>query len=167
MKFATPLKPLIMIGMTSLTLAAGTALAEQQGYPGYNPYLNNYRQAAPAKSAPYSGPMRTRQAQFDQRLDNQLQRILGGMEKGQLTMREATALLREHLEINAMERRYMADGRLGPREMDDLDRRLDQASKHIVFEKNDRDRAQNQDRGNDRDRRDRDDGRDNGQYRGR
>ena len=160
MKFTTPLKPLIMIGMTSLTLAAGAALAEQQGYPGYNPYLNDYRPAAPAKLAPYSGPMRTRQAQFDQRLDNQLQRILSGMEKGQVTMREATALLREHLEINAMERRYMADGRLGPREMDDLDRRLDQASKHIVFESRDRDDRQ------DRDRRDRDDGRD-GQYRGR
>jgi hypothetical protein len=63
------------------------------------------------------------------------------MEKGQLTMREAVDLLREHQEINALERRYSADGRLGPRELADLDRRLDVASQNIRFEKRDRDQV--------------------------
>ena len=53
-------------------------------------------------------------------------------------MREATSLLREHLAISALERDYQADGRLGPNELRDLERRLDEASRHIVFESKDR-----------------------------
>ncbi len=82
-----------------------------------------------------------RVADFDRRLDNQLQRILDGMERGQLNMREAIALLREHQAINALERQYLADGRLGPRELGDLDHRLDEAGRHILVERRDDDRV--------------------------
>lgn len=139
MKFTTTLKTLTMLGLTSLTLATTTSQADSGfgyygGYQNANPWL-----ASPAnQQARYVAAMKERVAKLDQRQDFQMQRILGGMETGKLTMREATSLLREHLAISALERNYMADGRLGSDELNDLERRLDEANRHIMFEKNDR-----------------------------
>jgi hypothetical protein len=140
MKVATTLKTLTLLGLTALTLGAASSQADPGYYGGnqnFNPWLNGptYQQAR------YLAGMKERQAQLEQRMDNQLQRILGGMEQGKLTLREATGLLREHLEIGALERSYLADGRLGPREMASLEQRLDEANRHIMFEKHDREQA--------------------------
>lgn len=131
MKFATTVKTLGILGVTVLGLSAGASQANPYGPPGvYNPY-------PPVPQFHAYGDFRKRLGDFDQRLDNQLHRILDGMESGKLTMREAIGLLREHQAINALERQYLADGRMGPGELLDLDRRLDQASRHILFEKQD------------------------------
>ena len=132
MKLAQNVKTLCLVGVAAVGLSAGVSQADW-GYAGaqHNPWLAGQYN---------NGPMVFKQqvVDFDQRLDKQLQRVLKGMENGQLTMREAVALLREHQEINTLERQYSADGRLGPRELADLDRRLDVASQHILFEKHDR-----------------------------
>lgn len=138
MKAATPMKTLVMFGATALTLAAGAAQADfgRPDFPPGNPWLNgpSYQQAK------YYNAMKTQLDRFDARQEQQLQRILSGMEQGKLTLRESAELLREHLAISALERQYMADGTLGPREMRELEERLDRASKHIFFEVKDGDR---------------------------
>ena len=142
MKFTTTLKTLAVAGLTSLTLAATTSQAD----PG-NPYYGGYQNANPWLSPPanpqmqYLAAMKGRLAQFNLRQDAQMQRILGGMESGQLTMREAVSLLREHVAISALQRNYLADGRLGPNELVDLEKRLEVANQHIVFEQSDRERS--------------------------
>ncbi|MGA7180368.1 MAG: hypothetical protein WBX11_12375 [Thiobacillaceae bacterium] len=80
-------------------------------------------------------------AQLDQRQDQQMQRILNGMESGKLTLREAVGLLRKHLAIANLERSYMADGRLGPNELVSLEQRPAEAERHITFEQRDREEA--------------------------
>jgi hypothetical protein len=140
MKLTTTLKALNMLGLTSLMLVATTASQADNGAGNYgnyrnpNPWLNNQAN----QQARYVGTVKERAAKLDQRQDLQMQRILAGMETGKLTMNEAISLLREHLAISRLERNYMADGRLGPNELSDLERRLDEANRHIVFEKNDR-----------------------------
>lgn len=139
MKIANTLKTLTLLGLTSMALVAGTSQADN-GYPywggnaGPNPWMANQARA----QMNYNTALRARIEQLDQRQDAQLQRILGGMEHGKLTLREATDLIREHLAISSLERRYLADGRLGPNELNDLERRLEEANRHIRFEKNDR-----------------------------
>ncbi len=139
MKFTTTVKTLTMLGLTSLTLAAAPSQADNGylyfgGYPNTNPWMNGpaYQQAR------YQAAIKERLAQLDLRQDAQLQRILGGMEDGRLSMREAVSLIREHVAIAVMERKYLADGRLGPNELRDLEMRLEEANRHILFEKNDR-----------------------------
>jgi hypothetical protein len=136
MNIAKTVKTLCVLGVSSLGLNAGVSQADYDGHGGgyYNPYM-------PAPQAERHMEFRQQLDQFDVRMDRQLQRILNGMEQGKLTMGEATSLLREHQEINALERQYMRDGRLGPRELADLDRRLDLASQHILRENQDRERA--------------------------
>lgn len=139
MKVAAPFKTLVMFGATALTLTAGAAQADfgRPGFPPGNPWQNGpaYQQAQ------YYSGMKAQLDRFDARQEQQLQRILTGMEHGKLTLREATELLREHLSISALERQYMADGHLGPREMRELEERLDRAGKHIFFEAKDGDHA--------------------------
>lgn len=133
MNIAKTVKTLCVVGVTSLGLYAGASQADYDGYRG-NPYMS-------APQGQYHAGFKQQLDQFDVRMDRQLQRILNGMEQGKLTLREATVLLREHQEINALERQFMRDGRLGPRELADLDRRLDVASKHIQWENKDRERT--------------------------
>ncbi len=135
MNIAKTVKTLCIVGVTSLGLQAG---ASQAGFDGYRGYQNPYM---PAPQPHHNVSFKQQLDEFDLRMDRQLQRILNGMEQGKITLREATALLREHQEINALERQYMRDGRLGPRELADLDRRLDVASRHIQWEKQDRERT--------------------------
>lgn len=139
MKVTGTLKTLTLVGLTAMTLSSGFAQADDGYWGGYqpsnNPWLNN---PPPAR---HQGDLRERIAQLDKRQDSQMQRILAGMENGQLNMREATALLREHLAISNMERRYLADGRLGPNELRDLEQRLDEANRHIRLERRDREQS--------------------------
>jgi hypothetical protein len=137
MKLANSFKTLALVGATSLTQIAGTSQAD----PGNNQAYKNGWMSGPPPGQMRPGPFKQELLRFDQRLDTQLQRILNGMETGKLTMREAVGLLREHVAINNLERQYLGDGRLGPNELRDLNYRLDQASRHIVFENRDGERA--------------------------
>jgi len=147
MKIVTTVKTLSLLGLMSLTLAAGTSQADSgYVYFGNAPAANPWLAGMGYQQANYYASMKARQTQLDQRQDAQMQRILGGMDDGRLTMREATDLLREHVAIAALERNYLADGRLGPNELRDLEQRLDEADRHIMFEKNDREQRGQPDR---------------------
>ena len=152
MKITTSLKTLTMLGLATLSLAAGSSHADNgYGYYGANQNPNPWLGAGPnanpwmanqgMNQARLLVAMKQRQEQLDQRQDAQMQRILNGMENGKLTMREATALIREHLAIANLERQYMADGRLGPNELVQLEQRLAEADRNIKFESNDREQA--------------------------
>jgi len=134
MKIANTVKTLCLVGVTSLGLYAGASHADFDAYHGPNPYM---AEAQPRHDVAFRQPL----SRFDQRMDNQLRRIVNGIEAGRLTRQETVRLLREHQFINALERQYLADGRLGPRELSDLDRRLDQASRNILFENRDAERT--------------------------
>jgi hypothetical protein len=80
---------------------------------------------------------------IDDRQDNQLDRIMEGFRTGKLNQNEFFRLMQEQRDIRKQERQYLADGFMNPREYESLDRALDEASKHIMFEKHDRDNAHN------------------------
>jgi hypothetical protein len=152
MKISTTLKTLTMLGLTTLTLAATSSQADNgYGYYGGNPYPNPWIGGAPnanpwmanpaMQHARFLAALKQRQEQLDQRQDAQMQRILSGMDSGQLTSREAAGLIREHLAIANLERTFMADGRLGPEELSSLEQRLAEADRHIMFEKHDREQS--------------------------
>lgn len=125
MNITKNLRNLSLVALAVLGMQATSSQAdfEMQG-PPHKPYVS-------AHPSPQGLPFKQQLGDFDLRMDKQLQDILQGMEKGHIIQREAIALLREHLEINALERSYMRDGRLGPFELSDLQRRLDQAEKNI------------------------------------
>lgn len=87
--------------------------------------------AAPAAAQSYGGwtPINQRQAQLETRIDH-------GLRSGQLTRREASSLRVEFNELARLEARYRRDG-LSPRERADLDRRFDDLSHRIRYERRD------------------------------
>lgn len=135
MKLVQNAKTLCLVSVAALGLSAGVSQADW-GYAGpqHNPWLGWQVNNGGVVGKPQS-------ENVDKRMDRQLQRILSGMENGQVTLREAVVLLREHEEIRGLERQYTGDGRLTARELADLDRRLDVASQNIRFEKRDRDQV--------------------------
>jgi hypothetical protein len=74
------------------------------------------------------------------RQEEQRARIERGFHRGAITRWEFRRLMAEQQDIQAMERAFVADGFLGPRERAELNRRLDIASSHIVFEARDHQR---------------------------
>ena len=92
--------------------------------------------AAPASAQSYGGwqPINQRQAQLDHRIDQ-------GVRNGDLTRREAATLRAEFNQIARIEADYRRNG-LSNWERADLDRRFDNLSSRIRWERNDR-----QDRG--------------------
>lgn len=152
MKLSISLKTLAMLSLTTLSLAATSSQA-QTGYiyfggnqapnpwagaaPNVNPWMNNQGM----QQARHIAVLKQRQIELDQRQDAQMQRILKGMDHGKLTSQEAAGLIREHLDIANLERRFLADGRLGPNEMAHLEKRLDEAAKNIKWEIRDRERT--------------------------
>jgi len=93
--------------------------------------------AAPAAAQSYGGwqPINQRQAQLDYRIDQ-------GVRSGDLTRREAANLRAEFNQIARIEADYRRSNGLSPRERADLDRRFDNLSQRVRWERNDR-----QDRG--------------------
>lgn len=79
-------------------------------------------------------PINQRQAQIERRIDI-------GLRNHSLTYREASRLRAEADRIQRLEYRYRRDG-LSRWERADLDRRLDQLSQQIRFERHDRDYGQ-------------------------
>lgn len=138
MKFATSIKTLGLMAAASLSLMAGASQADAGYYGNHqgNPWLSG----GPRQEAQRHGEFNARRDQLDQRQDQQLERIMNGLESGRLTQREAVTLLREHQAIASLARQYQADGHLGPFELRDLDQRLDLARQHIRFEKRDDER---------------------------
>jgi hypothetical protein len=152
MKFTPVLKTLTMLSLVTLTLAASSSQADSGyvyfgGNPSPNPWAGAASNANPWLTNPafqqarYLASIKQRQIEMDQRQEAQMQRILSGMDSGKLTSREAAGLIREHLSIANQERSYLSDGRLGPDELRNLERRLAEAEQHIMFEKRDHEQA--------------------------
>lgn len=74
----------------------------------------------------------------DRRLEQQAARIHRGLHGGELTRREAHRLTQQQHDIRALQRRFLADGRLSAHEFHQLDRALDAAHRSIVAESRDR-----------------------------
>ena len=72
-----------------------------------------------------------------QRNINQQRRIEQGVQSGALTTREAGKLERGESKVNAAEARAGADGRVGPREQQRIQRAENRQSRHIYREKHD------------------------------
>ena len=78
--------------------------------------------------------------EINARQEQQRARIEHGFHRGAITRWEFRRLMAEQHDIQAMERAFVADGFLHPRERIELHRRLDSASQHIVFEARDHQR---------------------------
>ena len=78
--------------------------------------------------------------EINTRQTHQRERIESGFHRGAITRWEYRRLTAEQQDIQAMERAFVADGFLSPRERMELNRRLDVASTHIVFEARDHQR---------------------------
>ncbi len=76
--------------------------------------------------------------QINARQDRQMDRIQAGMRSGQITRAEFRELMHEQHMIRAMEQHFRADGRIGAREFQHLERALDVANRNIRAEKHDR-----------------------------
>ena len=78
--------------------------------------------------------------EINARQEEQHARIEHGFHRGAITRFEFRRLMAEQHDIQGMERTFVADGFLHPRERMELHRRLDIASQHIVFEARDHQR---------------------------
>ncbi len=117
-------KTLSILSLGLLALAAGGARADW----GHGP---DFRGADFKQSREAEMQVNARQAQ-------QMTRIQSGFRSGALTQFEYRDLLREQDAIRDMERRFLADSRLDPREYMRLDQALDTANRNIADEKHDR-----------------------------
>jgi ABC-type microcin C transport system permease subunit YejB len=85
---------------------------------------------AAAQAAPWQS-INQRQANLERRIDQ-------GVRSGELTRQEAHRLRAEFNDLNRLEMRYRrSGGGLDPRERADLDRRFDQLSAEVRFQKHD------------------------------
>ena len=75
--------------------------------------------------------------EINMRQARQRERIEMGFQRGHITRWEHRRLMAEQHDIHAMERAFVADGFLTPRERFELNRRLDLASSNIRFERTD------------------------------
>lgn len=124
------MRKLILIalaGASAMTLAAGSAAAQDRGYhdrgwyggQGWNDSRGTWMS------------IDRRQQQLDRRIDQ-------GLRNGQLNRNEAMRLRAEFRNIARLENRYRANG-LSNWERADLDRRFDRLAMAIRFERRDRD----------------------------
>jgi hypothetical protein len=130
---------------TLKTLAAASILAvatlgtahangpQGYGYVTVHPAYN--AQGYGARHHPLEGLREVNARQAEQRA-----RIENGFHRGVITRFEFRRLMAEQNDIQGMERAFVADGFLSPRERAELHRRLDFASRHIVFEARDHQR---------------------------
>ena len=78
--------------------------------------------------------------EINARQEEQRARIENGFHRGAITRFEFRRLMAEQQDIQAVERAFVSDGFLHPRERMELNRRLDFAAQHIVFEARDHQR---------------------------
>ena len=74
---------------------------------------------------------------FDARQHNQRQRIVNGVQNGELTMRETRRLAGGQVHLNRVERRAEADGVVTARERAHLQHEANQQSRRIYRQKHD------------------------------
>ena len=80
----------------------------------------------------------TKTPRINQRQTNQQKRILQGVKSGELTGKEFYRLEKEQAQIRRLERKAKADGELTKKERARLHRELNQSSRHIKWQKHDR-----------------------------
>jgi len=119
-----------MLGMLVLG-ALGLVATGAQADWGRDGNGNHHDWHAYRQSQAFSQQVNTRQ-------NRQMERIQSGMHEGRLTHAEYRELMHEQREIRQMERHFRADGIIGAREFQRLDRALDVASRNIMAEKHDR-----------------------------
>ena len=78
--------------------------------------------------------------EINARQEEQHARIEHGFNRGAITRFEFRRLMAEQQDIQSMERAFVSDGFLSPRERAELHRRLDFSSQHIVVEARDHQR---------------------------
>lgn len=118
----------------ALTAAAALALATSAMADGWRDH-RGFVQPVYVGQPPLAGLREINLRQQEQRA-----RIEAGFRRGAITRGEYRRLMGEQQEIQALERAFIADRFLAPRERMELNRRLDIASQHIVFEAHDRQR---------------------------
>ncbi len=118
----------------ALTAAAALALATSAMADGWRDH-RGFVQPVYVGQPPLAGLR-----EINARMDEQRARIEAGLRRGAITRWEHRRLMAEHQDIRALQRAFVADGFLAPRERMELNRRLDIASRHIVFEAHDRQR---------------------------
>jgi hypothetical protein len=134
--------------LTAIALAGtalfSTAAQADRGYvtigfgaavPGFHHYSPPGGQYRPEYGRPDFRPGPDRVSSFiDTRQDRQMDHIRNGIRNGELTPREAHALMQEQREIAWLEQRFLADGRLNRYERRRLDEELDEAGHNIRAE---------------------------------
>lgn len=78
--------------------------------------------------------------EIDRREARQEDRIRDGIRDGSITRSEARVLIEEQRRIQQLESRAKADGRIDPREREQIRRAQDEASRHIKQERSDSER---------------------------
>ena len=134
--------------IAATTLLVTTAIASYASHADGSRGFRTYAPAAPVYSAPVHGAptaygyahgghplvglneIRARQSEL-------IARIERGFHRGSITRWEYRRLMSEQHDISAMERAFVADGLLTPRECAELHRRLDIAAQHIFVESHD------------------------------
>lgn len=119
------------------TLAAAAALAMATSAMADGPRGYGYVVANPGYTTqhPFAGLH-----EINLRQSRQRERIEMGFQRGAITRWEYRRLMAEQHDIEALERAFVADGFLSPREHWELTRRLDMASANIRFEATDHQR---------------------------
>jgi len=120
------------------TLVAAAAFAVMTPAQADGPRGYGYVTAQPAYGVRHHPLEGLRE--INMRQEQQRARIDHGFRTGVITRFEFRRLTAEQQDIQALERAFVADGFLNPRERMELNRRLDVASQHIVFEAHDRQR---------------------------
>jgi hypothetical protein len=117
------------------TLMAAAAFSVMTPAHANGPHGYGYVTAQPVYVAP-SHPLAGLR-EINARQEEQRARIEHGFHRGAITRFEFRRLMAEQQDIQAMERAFVADGFLHPRERMELHRRLDIASQHIWHEAHD------------------------------
>jgi|GEM_PF-1892296 len=134
-------KILIPIALAA-TVACGVAQAQERERGDWRGDGGTRGDATQTHRADGASAPRMRAAadvdRVDARQARQADRIRNGVQSGDLTRREASALRSEQRGINRMERRANADGVVTPRESRRLEHAQDRASRHINQQRHDR-----------------------------
>ncbi len=131
--------------MVISTLVAAVAFSVMTPAQANGPHGYGYVTAQPAYAyGPHDRGVRQRPLaglrEINARQEKQRARIEHGFNRGAITRFEFRRLMAEQHDIQGMERTFVADGFLHPRERMELHRRLDIASQNIVFEARDHQR---------------------------
>ncbi len=133
----TTLLALTLGSLGMLSTAAQAADNNRFGY-GHDARSNNVAYSHPNHRGQ---PDRFQSKQFKQQINarqhRQMDRIQAGKQSGSLTRHGFRELTHEQRHIRAMERQFLADGFMGPREFRQMDRALDRANRNIRAEKRD------------------------------